>query len=86
MPISIPRFKSIIFYLSSSKIRLVLQEKCKIFELWGLRPQTPKTAPPHCEILATRLTVFTRNQPEMKSKVLFYSSGFHQLFTIFISQ
>ena len=22
---------------------------------WGLRPQTPKTAPPHCEFLATRL-------------------------------
>ena len=22
---------------------------------WGLRPQTPQTAPPHCEFLATRL-------------------------------
>ena len=24
---------------------------------WGLRSQTPKTAPPHCEFLATRLGV-----------------------------
>ena len=24
---------------------------------WGLHPQTPNTAPPHCEFLATRLQV-----------------------------
>ena len=31
-------------------------KKCKIFERWVLRPQTPKTAPPpNCEFLATRL-------------------------------
>ena len=39
LPISMPRFKSIIFL---SKIALKLSyfcKKCKIFERWGLRPQ-----------------------------------------------
>ena len=27
-------------------MKLFLQKKCKIFERWGLRPQTPKTTPP----------------------------------------
>ena len=27
-------------------MKLFLQKKCKIFERWWLRPQTPKTAPP----------------------------------------
>ena len=35
-----PRFKSTNFYQNRPKIKLILQ---KIFELWGLRPQTPKT-------------------------------------------
>ena len=35
-------------------MKLFLQKKCKVFERWGLRPQTPKTAP-HCEFLTTRL-------------------------------
>ena len=26
-------------------MKLFLQKKCKIFERWGLRPQTPQTAP-----------------------------------------
>ena len=39
-------FKRIIFYKNSSKIKLFLQKKCKNFDRWGLRPQTPKTAPP----------------------------------------
>ena len=36
-----PRFKSIIFYQYSPKIKLFLKKKCKIFKRWGLRPQTP---------------------------------------------
>ena len=89
--ISMPRVKSIIFYQNRTKIKLFLQKKCKIFERWGLRPQTsmspaavgfaprptasggwvlsswtsnsfrrlrsqtPKTATPHCEFLATNV-------------------------------
>ena len=44
LPIALPRFKSIIFYQNSPKI----------FDRWGLRPQTPKAAP-SLRILATRL-------------------------------
>ena len=34
---------------------------------WGLRPQTPKTAP-HCKFLATRLAPMTlKNQETMKN-------------------
>ena len=36
-----PRFKSIIFYQYSPKIKLFLKKKCKIFKGWGLRFQTP---------------------------------------------
>ena len=36
-----PRFKNIIFYQYSPKIKLFLKKKCKIFKRWGLRPQTP---------------------------------------------
>ena len=36
-----PRFKSIIFYQYSPKIKLFLKKKCQIFKRWGLRPQTP---------------------------------------------
>ena len=35
---------------------------------WGFRPQTPKTAPPHCEFLATRL-----------ESIIFYSISFARL-------
>ena len=35
-----PHFKNNIFLLNSPKIKLFLQKKCKIFERWGLRPQT----------------------------------------------
>ena len=49
-----PRFKNSIFLLNSPKIKLFLQKKCKIFERWGLRPQTPKLVP-HRKFLATRL-------------------------------
>ena len=41
LPISMPRFKSIIFYQYNPKIKLFLKKKCKIFKRWGLRPQTP---------------------------------------------
>ena len=38
-----PRFKSIIFYQYSPKIKLFLKKKCKIFKRWGLCPQTPNS-------------------------------------------
>ena len=42
LPISKQRFKSIIFFNQNSpKMKLFLQKKCKIFERWGLRLQTP---------------------------------------------
>ena len=44
------RILKALFYQTSSEIKLFLQNKCKICERWGLRPQTPKTA-----FLATRL-------------------------------
>ena len=53
-----PRFKSIIFYQYSPKIKLFLKKNAKFSSAggsaprppiasgsWGLRPQTPKTAP-----------------------------------------
>ena len=60
-----PRFKSINFYENKAKIKLFLQIN-KIFQMLGLRPQSPngllqsfripKTAPPfHCRFLVTRL-------------------------------
>ena len=36
-----PRFKKLFFNQNSPKMKLFLQKKCKIFERWGLRPQTP---------------------------------------------
>ena len=56
LPISMPRFKSIIFYQNSPKI-VIFAKKCKIFERWGLRPRTPQTAPP---LLATPLTAYNQ--------------------------
>ena len=38
--------KALLFNQNSPKMKLFLQKKCKIFKRWGLRPQTPKTAPP----------------------------------------
>ena len=40
-----PRFNSINFDLNRLKIESFLK-KYKIFERWGLRRQTPETAPP----------------------------------------
>ena len=40
------RILKALFYQASSKIKLFLQKKCKIFERWGRSPQTPKTAAP----------------------------------------
>ena len=40
------RILKALFYQTSSEIKLFLQKKCKIFERWGLRLQTPKTAVP----------------------------------------
>ena len=56
MLISMPHFKSIIFYQNRPRIKLFLQKEKKKFERWGLRPHTPK-ASPHCRFLATRLSL-----------------------------
>ena len=40
------RFKTIIFYQNSPKIKLFLKKKCKIFKRWVLCPQTPPHSPP----------------------------------------
>ena len=53
--ISMPRFNSINFYQNRPKIKLFLPPKIyKIFERWGLRPQTLVTIPPF-RFLATPL-------------------------------
>ena len=39
-------FNSINFYLNRPRIKLFLPKKYKIFERWGLYPQTAVTAPP----------------------------------------
>ena len=54
LSISKPRFKSIIFNQNSPKMKLFLQ-KMQNFRALGALPLDPKTAPPHCEFLATRL-------------------------------
>ena len=68
LPISMPRFKSIIFYQNSPKIKLFWQKNAKILSAalgapppdsrasgsWGFCPQKPKTTP-HYEFFATRL-------------------------------
>ena len=41
-----PRFNSIMFHQNRPKIKLVFAKIDKIFERWGLRPQTPEKAPP----------------------------------------
>ena len=41
LPISKPRFKSIIFLIKIALKGVIFAKKCKIFERWGLRPQTP---------------------------------------------
>ena len=60
LPISMPRFKSIIlFYQNSPKSELFFQTNAKFssFQRLGALPQTPKTPPPPCEFLAMRLLV-----------------------------
>ena len=53
--ISMPRFNSNNFYQNWLKIKLFLPKKYKIFEDWGLRPQTPGTTPSCCRFLAAHL-------------------------------
>ena len=50
LPISKPRFKSIIFYQNSPQIKLVLQKKMQNLRALGAPPPDPKTAPPPLEI------------------------------------
>ena len=57
MPISMLRFKSVIFFQNIPKIKSFLQKKCKIFERWGLCPQTP--VPPVAGDFAPRPPAFS---------------------------
>ena len=71
-PISMPRFKSIIFDQNRPKTKLFLQKNAKLSNaegstsrhpcLWQLRqsPQTPKPACPHCVFLAMHLVSVER--------------------------
>ena len=56
LPISKPRFESIIFNqnTSSPKIKLLLQKNAKFLIAGGSAPRPPKQLP-HCEFLAARL-------------------------------
>ena len=54
LPIAMPRFKSIIFYQNSPKMKLFLQKDAKFLIAGGSAPRPPKQLP-HCEFLATRL-------------------------------
>ena len=72
LPNFMPRFKSIIFYLNSSEVKVFSQKNAKFSSFaksgfaprpplassgCGPRPQTPQNSPPHCEFLATRLSM-----------------------------
>ena len=52
LPISMPRFKSIIFYQYSPKIKLFLKKNAKFSSAGGSAPRPPNTAPRNCEFLA----------------------------------
>ena len=54
LPIAMPRFKSIIFYQNSPKIKLFLQRDAK-FSIAGVSAPGPPKQLPHCEFLAKRL-------------------------------
>ena len=53
-PISKPRFKALLFYQNSPKIKLFLQKNAKFSNAEGFAPR-PLKQPPLCEFLATRL-------------------------------
>ena len=52
LPISMPRFESIIFYQNSTKIKLFLEKNAKFSSAGGSAPRPPHTAP-HSEFLPT---------------------------------
>ena len=70
LPISMPRFKSIICYQNSPKIKLFLKKKAKFSSAGGFAPRSPclrrlaalpphpQTQTPNCEFLAARLPHF----------------------------
>ena len=71
------RFDSINFYQNKPKIELFLLKKRKIFEHWGLRPQTPKRSHPIAEFwLRAGLNKNTKvGRPHVHNS--FYSSLFN---------
>ena len=60
LPISMPSFKSIIFYQNSPKIKLFLQKNAKFSSAGGYVP--------YCKFLATRLNV--RADTRMKRRLV----------------
>ena len=58
LPISKPRFKSILFFNQNSpKMKLFLQKNAKFLSAGDSAPTPPiQPPPPHCEFLATRLS------------------------------
>ena len=79
-----PRFNSIKLYQNRPKIKLVFVKKDKIFECWGLRPQTPEKAPSPLQISGnapernhvSALLIFM--PPEFSLKPDFKSINFYQ--------
>ena len=71
LPISLPRFKSIIVYQHSPKIKLFFKKMQNFQRLglcsqtpiasggWGLRPLTPKTVPPIASFWLRAKQLFT---------------------------
>ena len=58
LPNSMPRFKSIIFYQYSHKIKFFLKKNAN-FQALGAPPPDPQAPPlPNCEFVATRLPHF----------------------------
>ena len=85
LPISKPRFKSIIFYQNSRKIRLFLQKMHNFRALgtlppnpslrqlgaWPPDPHTAPSPPPHCQFLATRLSICVQRE-------FSHNTGYHK--------
>ena len=85
LPISMLRFKSIIFYQNSPRIKLLLQKNAKFFSAGGSAPRhsclwqlgtlrpDPQNTPPHCKFLATRLITSNPKQLQIKKSQPYYA-------------